>query len=200
MKVVVAPLAEFQPNTRRIVRVGGREIGVFRVEDRFYAVRNRCPHQGGPLCAGHIFARIVSERPGEFTLAEGPPLLTCPWHGSVFRIADGSDNLPALDLRQDAAAIRAVERTDTLDDRHDRPSMILAGHAAAHIPNSADGHIWEADSDSIAPLERFVHSPAYNAGGTSGGADAPKLGRGRHHRGRRDRLLDRAESDRSWSA
>jgi nitrite reductase/ring-hydroxylating ferredoxin subunit len=94
MKVVVAPLAEFQPNTRRMVRVGGREIGVFRVEDRFYAVRNRCPHQGGPLCGGHIFARIVSERPGEFALAEGPPLLTCPWHGWQYDVSTGVSYAP----------------------------------------------------------------------------------------------------------
>jgi 3-phenylpropionate/trans-cinnamate dioxygenase ferredoxin subunit len=89
VKVVVAPLTEFPPNTRRIVRVGSREIGVFRVDDRFYAVRNRCPHQGGPLCIGRIFARIVSERPGEFTLAGGPPLLVCPWHGWQYDVATG---------------------------------------------------------------------------------------------------------------
>ena len=64
MKVVVAPTAEFPPDARRIVRVGGREIGVFRVGDRFYAIRNRCPHQGGPLGLGRLARRIVADAPG----------------------------------------------------------------------------------------------------------------------------------------
>jgi nitrite reductase/ring-hydroxylating ferredoxin subunit len=89
MRVVVAPLDEFPPDSRRIVRVGGREIGVFRVDDRFYAVRNRCPHQGGPLCIGRIFPRIVSEQPGEFELDAGPPLLVCPWHGWQYDVLTG---------------------------------------------------------------------------------------------------------------
>jgi nitrite reductase/ring-hydroxylating ferredoxin subunit len=95
MRVVVAPLAEFPPDSRRLVRVGGREIGVFRVgEDRFYAVRNRCPHQGAPLCRGHVFARILSPQPGEFELASGPPLLVCPWHGWQYDVSTGQSYAP----------------------------------------------------------------------------------------------------------
>jgi 3-phenylpropionate/trans-cinnamate dioxygenase ferredoxin subunit len=94
MKVVVAPLEEFPPNSRRIVRVGSREIGVFRVDDRFYAVRNRCPHQGAPLCVGRVFSRIVSERPGEYALDSGPPLLVCPWHGWQYDVESGQSYSP----------------------------------------------------------------------------------------------------------
>jgi nitrite reductase/ring-hydroxylating ferredoxin subunit len=89
MKVIVAPLQEFAPDTRRIVRVGVREIGVFRVGDRFYAVRNRCPHQGAPLCIGRVFSRIRSAQPGQFELDDGPPLLVCPWHGWQYDISSG---------------------------------------------------------------------------------------------------------------
>ena len=94
MKVVVAPLEDFPPDTRKLVRVGGREIGVFRVGDSFYAVRNRCPHQGAPLCIGRVFSRIVSELPGEFELAGGPPLLVCPWHGWQYDVATGQSYSP----------------------------------------------------------------------------------------------------------
>ena len=54
MRVVVAPVSEFSPGERRIVQAGSRSIGVFRIGDRFYGIRNRCPHQGGPLCQGRI--------------------------------------------------------------------------------------------------------------------------------------------------
>jgi nitrite reductase/ring-hydroxylating ferredoxin subunit len=93
-RFVVSRLDDFPPDTRRIVRVGGREIGVFRVGDEFYAVRNRCPHQGGPLCLGRVFPKIVSERPGKFELDDGPPLLVCPWHGWQYDMASGEAYAP----------------------------------------------------------------------------------------------------------
>ncbi len=94
MKHVVARADEFEPDTRRIIRVGGREIGVFRVGDHYFAVRNRCPHQGGPLCIGRVFPKIVSERPGRFRLGDGPPLLVCPWHGWQYDMATGQSYAP----------------------------------------------------------------------------------------------------------
>jgi nitrite reductase/ring-hydroxylating ferredoxin subunit len=94
VKFVVARLDEFPPGERRVVRAGGREIGVFRIEDRFFAVRNRCPHQGGPLCVGRVFPRVVSDVPGVFRLDEGPPLLVCPWHGWQYDMASGQSYVP----------------------------------------------------------------------------------------------------------
>ena len=94
VKFVVARLDDFSPGDRRIVRVGGREIGVFRFEDRFYAIRNRCPHQGGPLCVGRVFPRVVSDEPGAFRLQDGSPLLVCPWHGWQYDMASGQSYVP----------------------------------------------------------------------------------------------------------
>ena len=90
MKFVVARLDDFSRGERRIVRVGGREIGVFRTEaGEFYAIRNRCPHQGGPLCVGRVSPRIVSHKPGDYRLDEGSPLLVCPWHGWQYDMQTG---------------------------------------------------------------------------------------------------------------
>ena len=79
---------------RRIVRVGGREIGVFRFGDEFYAVRTRCPHQGGPLCLGYILPRLVSNEPGVVGVAEAPPLVVCPWHGWQYDARTGQAYAP----------------------------------------------------------------------------------------------------------
>jgi nitrite reductase/ring-hydroxylating ferredoxin subunit len=89
MRVVVGRLAEFPPDTRRIVRVGNRSIGVFRVGDRLYAVRNRCPHQGGPLCLGRVLRRVVADEPGRVRYAADPPLIACPWHGWEYDLETG---------------------------------------------------------------------------------------------------------------
>ena len=47
---VVATVEEIPPGQRKIVEVAGRSIGIFNVSGEFFALRNRCPHQGGPLC------------------------------------------------------------------------------------------------------------------------------------------------------
>ena len=93
MKVVVAPTAEFPPDSRRIVRVGGREIGVFRIGDRFYAVRNRCPHQGGPRGLGRPARRIVADAPGRVEFGE-QMLIVCPWHGWNYDLETGQAYAP----------------------------------------------------------------------------------------------------------
>jgi nitrite reductase/ring-hydroxylating ferredoxin subunit len=47
---------------------------VLRHQGRICALAERCAHQGGPLSEGE--------------LQDGT--ITCPWHGSTFRVDDGS--------------------------------------------------------------------------------------------------------------
>ncbi|MCI4361369.1 MAG: Rieske 2Fe-2S domain-containing protein, partial [Thermoplasmata archaeon] len=89
MRVVVGKASEFANGDRRIVEVNGKSVGVFRVDDTFYAIRNRCPHQFGPLCVGALAPRAVSSGPGQFTMDPGVPLLACPWHGWEYDLATG---------------------------------------------------------------------------------------------------------------
>ena len=53
-KHVVATLAEMPPGSRKLVTIGRREIAVFNIHGDFFAVLDRCPHQGGSLCKGSI--------------------------------------------------------------------------------------------------------------------------------------------------
>ncbi len=43
----------------RAVRIGDREIAIFNLGDRFLAINNACPHQGGPLCDGIVSGTTV---------------------------------------------------------------------------------------------------------------------------------------------
>jgi 3-phenylpropionate/trans-cinnamate dioxygenase ferredoxin subunit len=88
-RVVVAPVSGFGDGDRRIVDVGGRSIGVFRVGDRFYGIRNRCPHQGGPLCLGHVLGDAVADTPGEARISDDPLRIACPWHGWEYDLDSG---------------------------------------------------------------------------------------------------------------
>src|SRR5580698_4579401 len=89
MKVIVGKVSDFANGDRKIIDVNGKSIGVFRVDDRFYALRNRCPHQFGPLCVGTLAQRAVSDGPGDLRMDDGPPLIACPWHGWEYDLATG---------------------------------------------------------------------------------------------------------------
>jgi nitrite reductase (NADH) small subunit len=86
---VVARVRDIPPGERLIADVAGRSIGVFNVDGRFYALRNSCPHQGGPLCLGRTVGLVRAERPGQITYTREGEILRCPWHGWEFDLATG---------------------------------------------------------------------------------------------------------------
>ena len=63
---------EIPPGSRKIVEVDGRSIGVFNVDGEFLALRNRCPHQGGPLCEGVQVLAADRSRRAPATTARPP--------------------------------------------------------------------------------------------------------------------------------
>lgn len=88
-KHVVATVDEIPPGERKIVEIAGRSIGVFNLGGEFFALRNRCPHQGGPLCLGKQSGFIQSAGPGEYEYSRKGEILKCPWHGWEFDIRNG---------------------------------------------------------------------------------------------------------------
>lgn len=79
---------------RKLVAVDGHEIGVFHVRGNIYAWKNRCPHQGGPVCQGRTF-NLVEEVIDEARCSHGRTYneeklnIVCPWHGAEFDIETG---------------------------------------------------------------------------------------------------------------
>ena len=86
---VVATTSEIAPGTCKIVTVKGREIGVFNVDRQFFALINRCPHQGAQLCRGEIVSRLEAPTPGEYRLTRQGEMIRCPWHCWEFDIRTG---------------------------------------------------------------------------------------------------------------
>ena len=67
----------------RVVTLGGRELAIFNLGpsaqgDRFLAVENRCPHQGGPLSDGIVSGCTV----------------VCPLHAWKVRLDTGTVDRP----------------------------------------------------------------------------------------------------------
>lgn len=88
-RYVVAPASEMPPGSRRVVIAGGRSIGVFNVQGRFYALRNACPHQGAALCIGPIGGTTEADRPHHLRVVHEGRILRCPWHAWEFDITTG---------------------------------------------------------------------------------------------------------------
>ena len=86
---IVATVEEIPPGGRKLVEIAGRSIGIFNLDGEFFALRNRCPHQGGPLCAGTLGGLIRSSGPGEYEYSRAGEILRCPWHGWEFDIRSG---------------------------------------------------------------------------------------------------------------
>lgn len=88
-RYVIARTNEIPEGARLLVNVGGREIGVFKVHGEYFALLNRCPHLGGPLCRGQLLNTVVSPVPGDVSLDTSVDLITCAWHGWEFDIRTG---------------------------------------------------------------------------------------------------------------
>ena len=71
-----------------MLEVGRHRIGVFRVGDEFFALADRCPHRGAPLCAGSV-ATAVDVRDGAVVLGAPNATIRCPWHKWEFDIRTG---------------------------------------------------------------------------------------------------------------
>ena len=70
----LAELAEGRPVRRQL---GYLSLVAIRQGDEVHVLSDHCAHLGGPLHQGSL-----SE-------ARGLTCITCPWHGSVFRVSDG---------------------------------------------------------------------------------------------------------------
>jgi nitrite reductase/ring-hydroxylating ferredoxin subunit len=89
VKYVVASIDEIPPGERKIVNVAGRSIGIFNVDGDYYAVRNRCPHQGAALCEGKLWGVLKADAPGRYEYSGSKEILACPSHGWEFSVKTG---------------------------------------------------------------------------------------------------------------
>ncbi|HEX5762036.1 MAG TPA: Rieske 2Fe-2S domain-containing protein [Solirubrobacterales bacterium] len=82
---------------------GDVPVLLVREGERIHALANRCNHRGGPLHEGEV-------RDGT---------ITCPWHGSIFRLADGdlergpaASPQPAFEARVQEGRVQVRQVTD----------------------------------------------------------------------------------------
>ena len=89
----VAEVSEIVAGKGHLVEVAGKQIAVFNLGDRFVALDNTCPHQGGPLGEGYL---------------ETNGVVSCPWHGWTFDLKTGVSPIDG-DVRVACYPVRIVD-------------------------------------------------------------------------------------------
>ena len=77
------PLADLRQGQPARAMLGEVPLFVLRDDDQVHVLANKCSHMSGPLSDGEL-------SDGELTGAKADRCVTCPWHGSVFRVRDGA--------------------------------------------------------------------------------------------------------------
>ncbi len=60
------------------VEAAGRDMALFCVDGKYFAIDGTCTHKGGPLAEGEVNGNVV----------------TCPWHGAGFNVTSGEVSSP----------------------------------------------------------------------------------------------------------
>lgn len=89
----VASVAEMASGTAKHVKVGKRDIALFRVGDEFFALSNVCRHAFAPLSEGYLDGYEVM----------------CPWHGWRYDVRTGHTDHPDADVRTYPVTVRGGE-------------------------------------------------------------------------------------------
>jgi nitrite reductase/ring-hydroxylating ferredoxin subunit len=138
-RYVVAAVDEIPPGGRKIVEVAGRSIGIFNLSGEFFALRNRCPHQGGPLCQGKIFGLIQARAPGEIEYTRPGEILTCSWHGWEFDIRTGQSWCDPERLRVRRYDVSVEAGAELAAEAAPAPGMVRGPYQAETYPVTTDG-------------------------------------------------------------
>lgn len=126
---VVARTEDIPEGGRKLVTVRGREIVVFNVKGEYFALLNRCPHEGASLACGVLVGLVQSPEPGEFAFSRPGELLRCPWHGWEYDVRTGQSYCDPDDIKvkRYAVAVQPGER------------IVKGPYVAETFPVSVDG-------------------------------------------------------------
>lgn len=139
-KFVVAAVDEIPPGGRKIVEVEGVSVGIFNLAGEFFALKNRCPHQGGPLCEGKLWGALDSPRPGEFSYSRPGEILACEWHGWEFDVRTGQSWCDPRRLRTRSYRVSVQPGAALLDEEEtDSDGRVKGPYVAETYPVTTDG-------------------------------------------------------------
>jgi 3-phenylpropionate/trans-cinnamate dioxygenase ferredoxin subunit len=138
-RYIVGTIDEIPPGSRKLVELAGRSIGIFNIAGAFYALRNQCPHQGGPLCEGKLSGLVQAARPGQYQYSRPEEILRCPWHGWEFDVKTGQSWFDPAKTRVRSYEVM-VESGATLEEEGNAalPQLVKGPYVAETYPVSVE--------------------------------------------------------------
>ncbi|MFZ4808883.1 MAG: Rieske (2Fe-2S) protein [Hyphomicrobiaceae bacterium] len=111
---VVASTADIPNGGNKVVTIEGREIVVFHIKGEFFALLNRCPHEGGPMDRAQPVAKLDSDGPGNYRRSREGEFLRCPWHGWEFDVRTGQSYFDPRHCKVRAYPVEVADGKDIL--------------------------------------------------------------------------------------
>ena len=103
--VAALPLEDLPEARATKVQLDGTAVLIYRAGERIFAIGNRCTHQGAMLDRGPV------------KVSGSEATVTCPAHGSMFRLEDGrvmrgpaTRPVPAYDARVNEGRVEIRDR------------------------------------------------------------------------------------------
>ena len=91
---VVGSVEEFPIGNHKVVKIGNREIGIFNIKGEYFALANKCPHEGASLCKGRMVGLAQSDEPGRYRLVRQGEMSSAL--GTAGNSTSAPDNLGAI--------------------------------------------------------------------------------------------------------
>jgi len=129
--IAIARAQDLPLREGRVVAIGDREIAVFNLGERIFAIANHCPHKNGPLADGMLSGGVV----------------VCPLHARKFDLETGKGT----------NALSAEQCLETFPSRLNGGIVFLAiskqSATTDGIPNPCldhgDGEFWNTQSENV---------------------------------------------------
>ncbi|MFF2288991.1 Rieske (2Fe-2S) protein [Peribacillus butanolivorans] len=80
---------ELKVGQRQLIEVDGVEIAVLNVDGAYYAIWNKCPHQGVPMIYGSVMGTQLPSEPYQYNYGRHNEIISCPLHGWEFDLKTG---------------------------------------------------------------------------------------------------------------
>jgi nitrite reductase/ring-hydroxylating ferredoxin subunit len=173
-RYVVGTVDEIPPGGRKLVELDGRSIGVFNVGGEFFALRNRCPHQGGELCKGRLSGLLAAPKPGQYELTRPGEILRCPWHGWEFDIRTGQSYFDPRGVRVRRYDVRVAPGAELAADA-ERPAGSERSADAEHSGDEAPPPIPGTTPADLAEAAALSDCPAESPSGMAGLVRGPYI-------------------------
>lgn len=89
MKHFVGKIEEFSNRKNKRVKVGRKNLLIWKKDHLFFATSEECPHQGASLSSVELTGTMVPSDPKKLSYGLEGCIIRCPWHAWEFNVETG---------------------------------------------------------------------------------------------------------------